>query len=109
MERKSTYSSSAPIGSALQNFREQYDVEKATSDLRKIVGNAIGYDIDLRTYDLSKRGTPRIDTHEKKPGANSDTLLFESPQDLFDQQPLEEENIPHDTLRLLEEYIASFK
>jgi len=106
MERKSTYSSSAPTKSS---FLEGYESGKAKGDLEKAIGVELPPAIDFKVYKALKQGKPLLEPKSiglaKDPDIFRDNNPYDSPE-----VDLGYANVAqYDGMKLLRDYASSFK
>jgi hypothetical protein len=107
MERKSTYSSSAPTKSS---FLEGYGSGKAKADLENAMGVELPPAVDFSVYKALKQGNTLPEPKSMGLAKNPDILRNSNPHDSLKEVDLGYANVAQDdAMKLLREYALSFK
>jgi len=107
MERKSSYSSSAPTKSS---FLEGYGSGKTKADLEKAMGMELPPAVDFNAYKALKQGNTLQEPKSMGLARDSDIFRNSNPQDLHKEVDLGCTNVAQDgAVKLLHDYASSFK
>ena len=107
MERKSTYSSSAPTKSS---FLEGYESGKAKADLENAMGVELPPAVDFSAYKTQKQGNTLQEPKSMSLAKNPDRFRNSSPHDSLKEVDLGYADVGQDDAKkLLRDYASSFK